>query len=77
MTTLMEDPDLLELTVNRDEIDAIVLDSSWVAITGQNENGEYFRCAVEFSPYLDLVNMLEYDWSCDIVVPLHQVWGHA
>lgn len=75
MSILLDDPDLIELTVNRDEIGFEVLDNRYVAIVGQDPHGEYFRMAVEMSDYLEIADSLEHEWSVDVILPRTQIWG--
>lgn len=75
MTVLMDDPELIELTVNRDEIGFEVLDNRYVKITGQDPQGEYFSMAVDMQTYLEISDSLEHDWSIDVILPRYQIWG--
>lgn len=72
---LLDHPEMIELTVNRDEIGFEVLDNRYVKITGQDPFGEYFSVAVDMETYLSVAFLLEYEWSTDLIVPRSQIWG--
>lgn len=75
MSVLLDDPDLLELTVNRPEIEGERLDNDWWTITGQDPMGDYYKVAVDTATYLEICDSLEHEWSIDIIVPRFQIWG--
>lgn len=77
MTVLLDNPELVELTVTRPEIDPYIEGFEAVRITGQDAQGEYFRVSIDLETYLSVVGVLEYDWSTNLIVKTSAIVGSA